>query len=672
MKKQIAFLSLTPLGDAVLSMGELVELRRIYDPCEITVFAIPLIAELFRGFKYCDHVVELRGGIHGEVCLEKIPNVEYDAVFNHGYEPWWTDIVRKLHCRKAYGMEEIYRTAKECDEVFDKWVTLGYWRDVTMKKYRYVSQQTAELIRLVSPEFVGDVVRLSPDNFKVITPVGMPSDGYILFLPGTSAVLKHFPSAKFKVLARMSVMMGYEAVFAVGPQDRKIGEDLKKSGFKVFDSLPLVELAGLVCGASLVVGNDSGPMHFAAAFDRPTIHLFSFSGAHTWFSYLRDRHRLLMLQCGRREGDDCRNCARTCIGKIPLREVASTMADLLGCEVPSMRQVAYFPQDFIGDVLVWINQIEAVFSFYAPCEVTVFCSEVVKGLLEGYAFVERIVVYDGREKWSQAEIDSFGYFDAVFNTRYDADSLERVMSLRHGKAYGFENAEISEKKCKIHYDAYLPLLLWDDFHLRRETSVTAQGAELIKLVDPGYSCEYVRLEENTYVHDFTEQALLPSDRVVFVLGASDRSKHWGTDRYIWLALRLKSQGYTPVFVIGPGEFDYRSEIENAGMTVLENLDFAQIAAVFSRSHGARCVVGNDTGLMHLACMLGSPSVTIVPMGTQFTWFPYADDERAPHICCSPSCARPMCSRGCVKVRHCIDMIEKEYVEEKVNGILHSV
>lgn len=669
MKKQIAFLSLTPLGDAILSMGELEELHRVYDPCEITVFAIPLIAELFRCYRACDHVVEVCGGVHDEVTLDTIPNVEYDAVFNHGYEPWWTRIVEKLHCRKAYGMEEIYRAPQECDRVFDKWVTLDYWKNVTMKKYRYVSQQAAELIRLVSPSFVGNVVHLSRDNFAVSIPDAMPNKQYVLFLPGTSALFKHYPATKFLSLARIANLMGFESVFAIGPQDKKIGAELIRNGQKVFESLPLSELAGLICGASLIVGNDSGPMHFAAAFDRPTIHLFSFSGAHTWFSYSLNRHRIIMPNCGRREGVDCKDCARTCIGEIPLRNVASTMAELLGCDVLKFRQIAYFPQDLIGDVLVWINQLEALTSHYAPCEVTVFCSELVKNILDGYAFADHVIPYDASKPWSRKEADSFGRFDAVFNTRYDADSMQRVVQLKHDKAYGFENVEIQEKDCKAHYDDYLPLTLWDNYQLRRETSVTAQGAELIKLIEPEYRCDYVRLEENTYVHDFTDGALLPDNRIVFVLGASDRTKHWGTDRYISLALQMKQRGYVPTFLLGPGEIDYAHEIETYGLIVFKNLSFEKIAALFSRSHGARCIVGNDTGLMHFACMLGAPSVTIIPLGTQYTWFPYAEDERALHIACTPSCVHPMCAQGCKNIAHCIDLIEELTVEEEINKAL---
>ena len=668
--KQIAFIPLTPLGESVLLMGELEELHRIYDPCEITVFAIPLIAELYGNFKLCDHVVVLRGGVHDEAILEDIPGIVYDAVINHGYEPWWSKIVRQIPHRRAYGMEECYRDKKECEELFDKWVSIEYWNEHTIQKYKTALQQMAEVIRLISPSYAGNLARLTKENYVTKMPSGIPDGRYVLFLPGTSDLYKIFPIAKFCALAKSVRDMGLEAVFAIGPQDEEMLIRLEASDFKVFNSLSLSELAGLICRAELVVGNDSGPMHFAASFDVRTIHLFSHSGADVWFPYELNRHRMLMPECGRRHGIKCGTCQRTCIGQIKNSSVLDAMAELLGRPKPALKRLAWFPSsDYIGDMLVWINHLEAMASLYAPCEITVFGSALGKEVLAGVAFVDDYVIYDEASAWSEEEVKSFGHFDAVFNCRYDVDSVRRITQLDHVKAYGFENVDIPESVCRQCYDAYIPRTRWDDFHFRRETSVTEQGSELIRLVLPSYTCSRVTLDQNTYVHDFSDAALLPDNRVVFVLGASDSCKHWGNANYFWLAELVKAQGMTPTFVLGPKEKTYALEIKAHGFMAFEDLNFEQIAAVFSRDGGARCVIGNDTGLMHLACILGAPSVTVVPLGMHYTWFPYCDDRRARHLCCVPVCAMPYCANDCTQTKSCVGKISREQVAESVGEVL---
>ena len=69
--------------------------------------------------------------------------------------------------------------------------------------------------------------------------------------------------------------------------------------------------------------------------------------------------------------------------------------------------------------------------------------------------------------------------------------------------------------------------------------------------------------------------------------------------------------------------------------------------------------------MHLACMLGAPSVTIMPHGMHFTWFPYAADERARHVCLAPACATPTCAGECGDVAGCVGKIS---VERVLSGI----
>ena len=668
---RIAYIPLTPLGDSILLMGELVELHRLYDPCEITVFAIPLIAELYSNFSFCDRVVTLAGGIHGKVTLERAPDETYDMVFNHGYEPWYDEIIRKIPHRRAYGMEELYRDAATCRKLFDEWVSLEHWENITKKKYTLVPQQMSELIRLVSPNYQGGPVRLTTDNYSVSMPDDMPDGKFILFLPGTSAGFKHYPTKKFLALAKLCRLSGFEPVFAVGPQDDSERAELSHTPYKTFVSLPLRKLAGLISRAALVIGNDSGPMHLAASFDVPTIHLFSFSGAQTWFCYDENQHRVIMPDCGTRMGLNCGECVRTCIGSIRIRDIVSVMESLLRHRFEPLRRVAYFAQDHIGDVLVWANQIEALFDFYAPCEVLAFTpSRLASECLSGFVYCDRVITYDQSVAWTEKQVSEYGHFDAVFNTRYDCDSLRRVVALSHDSAYGFENVEIPESDCRAHYDAYLPLSMWDDFHLRRECSVTAQGARLIKLVWPEYDCDHVELGESTYIHDFSRLSVPSAGRIVFVLGASDKGKHWGTEKFLDLAQAARKRGFESLFLLGPQETALSGQIETAGFHVALNLPFARIAALLSKGQRTACVVGNDTGVMHLAAMLGVPTVTLIPNGANFTWFPYGADGRARHVCCTPPCARPACSLRCPDVSTCVSKIRTEDVETAIQNLIN--
>lgn len=665
---KVAFIPLPPLGDSILLMGQLEELKRLYSPCEITIFAISLVAELYGNYAHCDRVVELGGGLHGRVALPDGYDEQFDIVFNHGYEPWYTEIVRKLKKAdgKAFGMEEICRSAAECSEVFDKWVSLDYWNKVTKARWKLVPNQMAELIRLVSPGFAGDPACLSENNYCCVRPEGAPEAEYALFLPGTSASFKTYPMIKVKALAMTLQQLGVRSIFALGPQDDEIKALLNEWGVEYFSDLPLAELAWLVRHARVVIGNDSGPMHLAASFDVPTIHFFSFSGADNWFCYSQGKHRLLMPECGRRDGLSCGNCTFSCIGKVAVSVAVREVCDLLGKNPPKVFRIAYFAEDLIGDALVWANQIEALVTRFAPCEITVFCPGGLVELFECMAFCDHVVAYDPRTPWSEEEAKSFGRFDVVLNTRYDADSVVRVAALAHSSAYGFENVDIPEAVCKQIFTNYVPLSRWDDFHLRRETSVTEQGSELIRLFQPDYHCDFVSFDKTSFVREIPGCADVP--RVVFVLGASYSAKSWGLDNYLELARFIHERGFHPLFLLGPKEKAFESRIRDEGFDAKLNLSFKRIVGYFDKDFGTACVVGNDTGLMHLACALGAPSVTIVPFGEQFTWFPYANDPRAPHHCIAPNCSAPMCLNSCRNVSRCIGGISIDEVKDVVSKV----
>src|SRR6202012_2683663 len=72
--------------------------------------------------------------------------------------------------------------------------------------------------------------------------------------------------------------LGVEPLFVAGPN-----EDLSPfNAYPCFQGASLEEVKSLLAGASLFVGNDSGPAHIAAAFGRPVVVLFGSSDLDNW------------------------------------------------------------------------------------------------------------------------------------------------------------------------------------------------------------------------------------------------------------------------------------------------------------------------------------------------------------------------------------------------------
>ena len=102
---------------------------------------------------------------------------------------------------------------------------------------------------------------------------------YAVLHPFASEPRKTWPRENFLAVAKhLNNDLGLEPVFVSGAN-----EDLSVFGeHTCFQGAPLEEVKSLIAGATLFVGNDSGPAHIAAAFGRPVVVLFGSSDVDNW------------------------------------------------------------------------------------------------------------------------------------------------------------------------------------------------------------------------------------------------------------------------------------------------------------------------------------------------------------------------------------------------------
>ncbi len=101
---------------------------------------------------------------------------------------------------------------------------------------------------------------------------------YAVIHPFASEPAKTWPVRRFVEVARHLRAGGLEPVFLAGPMH----DSAPFSYFRVWRNVPLAYLKNLMSGASLFIGNDSGPAHVAAAFGVPAVVLFGPSDSVAW------------------------------------------------------------------------------------------------------------------------------------------------------------------------------------------------------------------------------------------------------------------------------------------------------------------------------------------------------------------------------------------------------
>jgi predicted lipopolysaccharide heptosyltransferase III len=162
-----------------------------------------------------------------------------------------------------------------------------------------------------------------------------PGSRYAVVHPVANFFTKEWPFERYAELARvLEEDHGLAPVFTCGPgEGEKLDAVAHAAGkaLKRLDSLSLPELVALMAGATLFVGNDSGPAHIAAALGRPAVVLYGSSDSSRWHPW-RAPHAVVQnyYPCNPCRGDRCYAFAQPeCILSITLEQVRAAVERLL-------------------------------------------------------------------------------------------------------------------------------------------------------------------------------------------------------------------------------------------------------------------------------------------------------------------------------------------------------
>lgn len=121
-----------------------------------------------------------------------------------------------------------------------------------------------------------------------------PRPPYCVIHPFASAATKAWPAGRFAEAARrIEAAHGLQSVIIGAPSD----DFSPFSPFQCLKGAPLSEVKTLLSGASLFLGNDSGPAHMAAAFGLPVVVLYGSSDPVIWAPW-RTRSEVLQSPGG--------------------------------------------------------------------------------------------------------------------------------------------------------------------------------------------------------------------------------------------------------------------------------------------------------------------------------------------------------------------------------------
>ena len=295
-KKQLLLVRLDAIGDFILFLDTFKEYRKLYPPeeWEITLLGNQIWFDLAENLSYADHYwfMEhkpfLRNSIYRYSLLRQVRNASFDVViqptFSRKYE-YGDVVVRVSRAPERIGYEG------DCSDITpyqkrrsDRWYThlISASSEPLMELER-----NAEFVRgLGLSDFQADVPKLViPDEAQqradeliaeVVSRLSHFTDFYIFF-PGASWVGRQWPAEQFAELAkRVYDKEGWAGVICGGPGEEVLAERLlaQTSGTPLVNlagKTRLIELAGVIKRAKILISNETSAIHLAAAVGTPSV-----------------------------------------------------------------------------------------------------------------------------------------------------------------------------------------------------------------------------------------------------------------------------------------------------------------------------------------------------------------------------------------------------------------
>lgn len=306
---KIAVLRALQLGDMLCAMPALRALHAEYPAARITLIGLPWAREFATRFRrYVYDFVEFPGfpGLPERRCdIVAVPRFFEDArkrgfdlvLQMHGSGEIMNPLAVLIGGRHTAGY---YRAGAYCPDA-ERYVE---WRDDEHEVQRYlrlmgrlgIASQGAAL------EFP-----LGAEDWSEWTGIGLERDSYAVVHAGAQLASRRWPPERFARVADALAAEGLQIVLTGSAAEKRLVQKLLQAmrapALELAGLTSLGGLAALVARARLVIANDTGISHIAAAVKAPSVIVASGSDPKRWAPLDRQLHRVLYHEIG------CRPCA---------------------------------------------------------------------------------------------------------------------------------------------------------------------------------------------------------------------------------------------------------------------------------------------------------------------------------------------------------------------------
>jgi ADP-heptose:LPS heptosyltransferase len=301
--RRIAVFRALKLGDLMCAVPALRALRRAFPQAEITLVGLPWARDFVDRFPHLlDDFIEFPG--HPAFperpldvpavpeFFEEMVSRRFDlAVQMHGSGSIINPLMVLMGAHETAGY---YLPGEYCPEP-ERYIVYPaqepeIWRHLSLMAYLGLELQGDHLEFPLHGEDHGELARLKRSS-------GILPGPYVIVHPGASSCDKCWPVERFAAAAERFAERGYQVILT-GTQAEQhltqaVSAAMQHESVDLAGMTSLGTLGALVDGAHLLVSNDTGIAHLAAALETPSVILFTNSEHRRWAPLNRALHHTI-------------------------------------------------------------------------------------------------------------------------------------------------------------------------------------------------------------------------------------------------------------------------------------------------------------------------------------------------------------------------------------------
>ncbi len=335
---RIAVLRALQLGDLLCAVPALRALRQEYPAARVTLVGLPWAREFAARFRrYLSDFLEFPGfpGLPERPAearaipafFSKVRAAGFDLIVQmHGSGEITNPLAVLMGARRTAGF---YRAGRYCPDQ-ERYVE---WRDDEHEVLRYL-----RLMERLGVPPRGNALEfpLHERDWKEWSDLGLQRDAYALVHAGAQLASRRWPPERFAQVADALAKEGLKVVLTgvAGEKEivARVRQGMRAAAVDLAGRTTLGGLGALVARARVVVANDTGISHIAAALQAPSVIVASGSDPRRWAPLDRRLHRVLW------HPTDCRPCGHAacpighpCALGVPAERVAHEALGLAAC-----------------------------------------------------------------------------------------------------------------------------------------------------------------------------------------------------------------------------------------------------------------------------------------------------------------------------------------------------